>query len=106
MALIKNLDLESGFSGSYWKIIKADIDFLEKRADIWFGLLKDKKLNDDKFDKVPRNSSLIITTKMVTFTPDNFPFTKENLEGENIKAIAYTACKQKEEFFTDSTDDL
>lgn len=105
MALIKRLELESGVSGEYWKIIKANIDFLERRAEITFGLLKDKSLNDAKYDKV-NNSELILKIKRVEFGPDNFPFTKDAIEGENIKAIAYTASKEADEYFLDATDDL
>lgn len=106
MAFIKELLLENGISGSYWKIIKTEVDFLENTAEIWFGHLLNKQLNDEKYNKGFNNADLLLSRpRRIQFTPENFPFTKVALEGSDIKAIAYNASKQADEFFTDAVDD-
>lgn len=107
MALIKIKELENGISGNYWKIIKVEVDFLQRTAEIWLGLLKDKTFNDERYDKPEyENSALLLKAERIQFGPENFPFTKEAIEGTNIKAVAYNAIKAYSEYFIDSQDDL
>jgi hypothetical protein len=105
MAIIKQLDLDNGASGNYWKIIKTDINFLSKVATITFGLLKDKSFNELKYDSEVNREKLLLSTKSVSFRGDSFPFTDEALEGENIKAVAYTAVRATDKYFQDAIDD-
>ena len=110
MALIKKHDLENGTSGTYWKIIDVRINYLYKTASIVFGLFKDKKLNDDKYDTVD-NALLLLDTKAFNFNKEedgSFVFDKALIKGTDIVAFAYGICKnnKSDDFFKTATDDI
>ena len=42
MGLLLSKTTETGYQAEYWKIIKYNVDILEKRANVCLGLYKDK----------------------------------------------------------------
>jgi hypothetical protein len=107
MAFIKSTPLPNGTVGNYWKITRSEINFLARTAQINFGLLASKEFNDSNYEATEDRRKLLIgDEKVIHFSSDDFPFTKEALEGNDIKAVAYSACKAKETFFADATDDV
>lgn len=83
MALIKNKELNNGFSGEYWRIIDISISYLSKYSHITLSLYKDKLSRD--------NGLQPISVQNFDWEGDNFPFTEE--EPQNERQIAYDKIK-------------
>ncbi len=109
MAFIKELTLENGTSGDYWKIVDVRINYLEYTASIVFGLFKDKVLNDSKYGTV-HNEKLMLEQKAFNFVREedgSFVFDKENIMGKDVVAYAYKkTLEYKDSFFVDAVSDV
>lgn len=122
MAFIKEKILSNGSSGNYWKIFNVNYDDLNKSAEIWIGLFKSKDIVREKYDEqfkpidekeednnekieVIKNADLLIESTRYQFGPESFPFTKDAIEGINIKAVAYRALQEKFDYFSDALND-
>ncbi len=109
MAFIKEITLENGTTGDYWKIIDVRINYLYYTASIVFGLFKNKALNDEKYGNVA-NEKLLLDTKGFNFIREEdggFIFDKENISGIDILAYAYEkVLENSDNFFVDAVSDV
>jgi hypothetical protein len=98
MALIKNNELDTGVTVSYWRIIK--IELTEVGTLVMVGGYLDKAARDA--GKNP------ITIKQNTFLGEDDPMIIATLDelNKNPYSVAYDKLKADVEFFQDATDDL
>lgn len=90
MALLKTYEIESGVSGSYWKITKIEIDFVRKISHVYIYMYLNKEARLENRDP--------LTVKDFEWIGDDFPFSDIK---EDIRVMAYDKLKT-DNLFTDA----
>ena len=102
MALQKNLQLNNGVSGNYWKITGIIMDFIIGVAEVHIALYLSKAIRDGRATPIS-NQTFTYGVTQGQMKPKPFPFTVETMDKSNPIAIAYNEIK-KELFFQDAED--